>query len=88
MTDTCFTLNQQVPGILEGVSDVLKSYGNLSQLSVEFLPIQIAAVGVFVTLVLLAYVYRQNKIGMYMLIGIVGILAAILITTLLTHLKY
>ena len=77
----------QVPNVLEGISDVLKAYGTLPKLSMEFLPIQLAAVGIFVTLIFLAYMLRQSRTGMFLIIGIVGILAAILVYGLLEHLN-
>jgi hypothetical protein len=77
-----------VPDILEGVSDVLKAYGDLPQTSMQYLPLQIATAGTFMTLIFLAYMLRKNKTGLFIVTGIIGILSAVIIYILLERLTY
>lgn len=75
----------EITAAADGVSEILDEYGKLPEKWMEYLPIQIATVGVFVTLILMVILFRNNTIGMYMLIGIVGALAAVLVTVMATH---
>ncbi len=67
----------------DGLTEVLTAYGGIPIQALQLLPLEIATAGVFLTLFFLAYIMRRNKVGLYMIVGIVGVLGAILVTVLL-----
>ncbi len=69
----------------DGLTEVLTAYGGIPIQALQLLPLVIATAFVFVILFLLAYNMNMkgNNVGIYMIVGIVGVLGTILVTVLL-----
>ena len=67
----------------DGLTEVLTAYGGIPIQALQLLPLVIATAFVFAILFLLAYFMKGNNVGIYMIVGIVGVLGTILVTVLL-----